>query len=436
MKLIDTFKTFSSRLRGDNEDGRIFRNTVWLFSERVIRLLVGLTIGVWVTRYLGPDRYGILSFATSFSILFASIASLGIDNILVRDLVNKRFPSNQLLGTALGIKLFGASLSFLIVLITIVFTQIETEIKIYILIIAGGNFFNSANLIDFFFQSKVRSKYVVLANTLSLLIGSGIKIYLITHNYDLFYFVLVILIESILKALFYLIAFRRFSSIPENWKFSFKVAKIQLLECWPLVLSGVAISLGLRIDQVMLKSFVVDSELGFYAVGVRLAELFAFVPLIVSQSFFPKIVKTNFETEKPKLKKIIAGIFYPLLLGCLLTYFIADYVVGFLYGIAFSKSALILTILIWTIPLSFLGTFTNNLLIKNGWQKIVFIKQFLLMFFNIALNLILIKSYGIIGAAFATLIADLLVNLFADLLFSKTRWIFQLKLQSFILKFK
>lgn len=435
MNVLDKSKNLLSRLNGDTEDAEIFKNTIWLFSERIIRLIVGFSIGVWVTRYLGPDRYGILSFATSFAVLFASIASLGVDNIFVRDLVRKRFPSNELLGTALGIKLFGASLSFTIVLITIFFTEIETEIRLFILLIAGSSFFNSANLIDFFFQSRVKSKFIVVANTATLLLSSAIKIYLITQGYDLVYFVFVLLVESILKAIFYAFAFKKFSDISGKWIFNPKIAKLQLLECWPLVMSGLAISVGLRIDQVMLKSFVSDSELGFYAVGVRLAELFAFVPLIVSQSLFPKIIKTNFDTERSKLKKMIAGLYYPLILGCLFTYFVAEILVDILYGAAFEKSAVILIVLIWTIPLSFLGAFTNRMLMTKGWQKIVFFKQFLLMSINIVLNIVLIPRYGIIGAAFATLTADLFVNLFADLLFRKSRWIFLLKIESFFLKF-
>ena len=66
---------------------RYFANTSWLFAEKVLRVVIGLFIGVWVARYLGPEKYGLLSYAQSFVGLFTAIATLGLDGIVVRELV-------------------------------------------------------------------------------------------------------------------------------------------------------------------------------------------------------------------------------------------------------------------------------------------------------------------------------------------------------------
>lgn len=66
---------------------RYFANTSWLFAEKILRMVVGLFVGVWVARYLGPERFGLLSYAQSFVGLFSAFATLGLDEIVVRELV-------------------------------------------------------------------------------------------------------------------------------------------------------------------------------------------------------------------------------------------------------------------------------------------------------------------------------------------------------------
>jgi len=69
---------------------RYFRNTSWLMGERILRMGVGLFVGIWVARYLGPEQFGLLSYAQSFVFLFTAIATLGLDGIVVRELVTVR----------------------------------------------------------------------------------------------------------------------------------------------------------------------------------------------------------------------------------------------------------------------------------------------------------------------------------------------------------
>ena len=85
-KIIDMEKLKSLK----NHQGfmRYFKNTSWLFAEKILRMVVGLFVGVWVARYLGPDKFGLFSYAQSFVGLFTAIATLGLDGIVVRELVS------------------------------------------------------------------------------------------------------------------------------------------------------------------------------------------------------------------------------------------------------------------------------------------------------------------------------------------------------------
>lgn len=68
---------------------KYFKNTSWLFGEKILRMIMALFVGVWVARYLGPEKFGLLSYAQSFVALFSVVASLGLDGLVVRELVVK-----------------------------------------------------------------------------------------------------------------------------------------------------------------------------------------------------------------------------------------------------------------------------------------------------------------------------------------------------------
>jgi O-antigen/teichoic acid export membrane protein len=433
MKIINLLSQKFRSLKSNSEVLNIFFNTGWLMGERMLRLIISLFIGVWITRYLGAELYGIYSYALSFSIIFNALASFGINNIVIRDLVKYKGNHHELMGTAFFLKLIGGLLSLMISIVALQAINIEFSTKLYIWIISSGTIVSSFNVIDLYFQSQVKSKFIVKANTITLILSSIIKAVLILKEAPLIAFVLMLIFDAICLAIGYLYFYLKNNLSVLNWVFKKSLAKSLLKESWPLILSGIAISLGMRIDQIMLKNYVSASELGYYAVGVRLAELFSFFPMIISQSIYPKIIKIDFETEKKKLQKLIGFVFYLISGIALIVTLVASFTVNILYGIEFEESSIVLQILIWTIPVTYLGIITNRVLTIKGYQKIIFIKQFSLAILNISLNLYLIPKYGIIGAAWATLLADIFINLFLDFIFPKARWIFYVKMKSFLL---
>lgn len=142
---------------------RYFANTSWLFAEKILRMVVGILVGVWVARYLGPERYGLLSYAQSFVGLFSVVATLGLDSILVRELVKDEGKRAVLLGTAFRLKLLGAGAVMLLLAAAVQLTSNDGYTNALIFIVASAIIFQSFNVIDLYFQSKVFCKYVVSA---------------------------------------------------------------------------------------------------------------------------------------------------------------------------------------------------------------------------------------------------------------------------------
>ena len=180
---------------------KYFKNTSWLFFEKILRMFVGLFVGIWVARYLGPERFGLFSYAQSFVGLFTAIATLGLDSIVVRELVKNESKSNELIGTAFYLKLMGSILTLLVLAIATYFTSNDRYTNLLVFIIASATIFQSFNVIDMYFQSKVLSKYVVFSNIISLFASSIVKIILIFIDAPLVAFAWAILSNRIVLSL-------------------------------------------------------------------------------------------------------------------------------------------------------------------------------------------------------------------------------------------
>ena len=155
---------------------KYFASTSWLLGERVLRMAISLFVGIYVARYLGPERYGLLSYALSFVWLFSAFLDLAHREIIVRELVKTTEQQNMILGSAILLRFGGAILLGIGVAIGLQFVNNGQQTSLMIGIITLGMTFQSWELIEYYFQSQVQSKYTVWAQTVQLILGSLIKI--------------------------------------------------------------------------------------------------------------------------------------------------------------------------------------------------------------------------------------------------------------------
>ena len=134
-------------------------NSIWLFAEQGLRIFSGLFVGVWVARYLGPEEYGIFSYSLAFTAIFAGIANLGLDGIMLRELINHPDKRITYLGTAFWLKVLGALFVLALIVIIVPFTNNDSNTNLFIFIIASGLVFQSFDVIAFYFHSKVLQIY-------------------------------------------------------------------------------------------------------------------------------------------------------------------------------------------------------------------------------------------------------------------------------------
>ena len=133
---------------------RYLKNTSWLGAEHIIRILVGFFVTVWFIRYLGPEQFGVFSYAQALVALFTAIFGLsGLDGIVVRELIKNSRANQSLMVTAFFIKLFGAILVLMALFASLAFIDQDNLTIWLIFIIASANLFHSFNIIEIYFQS-------------------------------------------------------------------------------------------------------------------------------------------------------------------------------------------------------------------------------------------------------------------------------------------
>ena len=413
---------------------KYFSNTSWLMAERIFRMTVALLIGVYVARFLGPDRFGLLSYTNSFVSLFIAIATLGLDSIVIRELVKNPESKNELLGTSFGLKIIGTILMWFFILASIPFTENETQTNVFIAIIAMAILFQAFNVIDFNFQAKVKSRYVVQVQVVQLFVTSLTKLFFIYLEAPLAWFVWVYFIDAFFLACGLVAIYHFNEGKIWLWRFKLEVAKTLLRDSWPLIFSGVLVSIYVSIDQVMIKQMIDTQAVGFYSIATRLSTAWYFIPIAVTGSMFPAILNAKHKKLSVYHKRL--QILYDILVWmaiflAILIFFLSDTIINVLLGNKYAPSASVLSIAI------FAGIFTNMGLVNNKYfeaenrQKDILYRSLIGVSVNIFLNIILIQEYGIYGAAFATISAQISTSILYTYIKKDSRILFYMFLKCF-----
>jgi polysaccharide transporter, PST family len=425
-----------TKLDGRLNAQKIFVNIGWLFSDRILRLGGGLLINIWIARYLGPEQFGLLSYATAFVALFSAFATLGLDSIVVRDLVRDPSCKAETLGTAFVLKLIGGVVTLLLSVGSILLVRSDNETHWLVGILALGTIFQAFDAIDFWFQSQVKSKNIVYAKIAAFLIAGLTKISFILLQKPLVAFAAVGLLEIVLGSLGMLITYHQNKQSLKSWQFNFERAKELLQSSWLLSLTGLVGMIYMRIDQIMLGQILGEKSVGIYSAAVKISEIGYFLPTVIVSSVFPSIVQLKSTSEalySQNIQKLMSFMIFLALSFAIPITLLSDQLIVWIYGKQFAEASSSLLILAWVGLFAFLGVARESWMVTEGLMRFSFATTALGAITNVGLNLLLIPGYGPNGAAVATLISQFVAVSFSTLLFPETRVMFRMQLNSLLL---
>jgi O-antigen/teichoic acid export membrane protein len=407
------------------EDGvqRHSKNLGWMFFAKIGSMVITFVATAFIARHLGPTNYGQLSYAVSFVSLFSFIASLGIDQILHRDLIKYPEKRNELLGSAIGLRMIASLIAICIVIGFALFVSSQDVSLLLILIISLSPLFGAFQLLGYEFQAETKSKYPSLLSLGVVLVLNILKIITIFFNKGVIYLALIVLLEPLLYSLGYLYLKKRFYKDVEKLSFKKNTALTIIRDSFPLIFASAFSLIYTRIDQVMIKHMIDSKAVGLYDAAVRISELSYFIPNILLVSLFPAIINAKKVSSQLYLKRLKKLLFFLLIISTVIslgTTLISHQLISIIFGEAFMGALPALYICIWSTLGSSLNQYSQQILIAENLTKKISVATFLGMVTNVVLNIYLIPLYGILGASFATLISYM-VPFFSLFLFKKTR---------------
>jgi len=388
---------------------KIIGNIGWLFGDRILRMGAGLIVGAWVARYLQPQQFGLFNYAGAYVALFTIISTLGLDQIVVRDIVRDPDCKDETLGTALALKIFGGIGTVVVTAVTVfAFNRDNYLTTVLATIMAVATIFNAFNIIEFWFQAQVKSKYTVIAKNSAFLLATVLRVALIQMQASLVAFAWAVVVESILGAIGLIIAYKTKGQKFLKWRVSWQRAINLVKESWPLILSGFAIMVYVRIDQIMLGQLVGEKAVGLYSVAARISELWYFIASAIVGSVTPSIVKAREESltlyykKLQKLFNMMAVITFAL---AIVMVFLSKPLIVMLFGQEYAPASSMLAIYIWSAVFGFFGWAKSIWIVAEGHTTYALITTCCGAVMNIGLNFWLIPAYEGNGAAIATVVS-------------------------------
>lgn len=418
---------------------RIAKNVYWALIGKIVNVLSSLLVGIFVARYLGPAQYGLMNYVISYVSIFSVLANFGMDNIEVRELAKNEYSRETLLGTAFRLKILFATLTMAIIAATVSCFNADTYTRAMIIVYSFSMIFNSFNVIRNYFTSIVLNEYVVKSEILRYLVGASIKIVLLLVHASLTWFIISNVVDVMLVASGYLYSYKHKAGSFSTWNFNKKVAIYLMKQSFPLLLSGTAIIIYQRIDQVMISKMIDNASVGYFSTAGKFVELIVFLPVVIAQTISPILIQTKQQSIEEYQKKsqifINVTVWTSILLSVavsLCSYFLIRYS----FGLEYIAAVPVLQIMAFKAVAMGLSSTGGQLIIIEGIQKFVFVRNIIGCIVCFCLNLILIPKYGIIGSAYVTIITVFTSGFLSNLLIPSYRHIFTMQIKAIVFGWK
>lgn len=387
---------------------RVLCNAGWIISGRLGNKLLAFVVSVLTARYLGPGNYGLVNYALTLTTFFASLCTLGIPSVIVKEFLDHPEKAGTTLGTALVCQ---AASSFLSALIILGFVSIadagERETIVVVALSTVGLLFQVFDTVRYWFQSRLQSKYYVGASLAAYAAVSLYKIVLMVLGKSVYWFALANSVDYIVLAIVLVWIYRRLGG--PRMGFSRRRAGEILRKSSHFIAAGLMVSVYASTDKFMLKQMLDEASVGYYALASSLSVTWAFVLTAFIDSFYPGIVEA-FQRDRTlyerKNRQLYAVVFYACVVMSLLISAAAGPIVRILYGEAYLPAVTPLRIVVWYTAFSYLGVARNAWMVCEDGQKYLVYIYFGAAVINVALNWIMIPHWGASGAAAASLLTQ------------------------------
>ena len=403
----------------------IFKNVAWLLFDKLFKIIFSFFIVALVARHLGVEQFGLFNYISTIVLFFIAVSSFGFNGTVVRELANEENKIKEILVTSLLTQLFGSIILYLF--LCFYFYINEYEYSKYLLLFSLSLIFKASDVVRYYYEYKLQMKKAVIIDSLILLVSGLLKIYAVTVDGTLLFFILIAIVEYILAAFFLLYRLLKDVKLFLN-DFKISLATKLIIKGAPLIVSSMSIMLLMKVDTIMIEHYIGLEAVGLYSSATKISESWFFLPAILAQSFGSKIYELKKINKHGILvEKLLGFSFLFSVFAALVVSFIAPYIIEIIYGPEYAASSIILSIHIWSGCFMFLSVISGRWLLAENLHATAMWRTLYGVVVNIILNIYLIPRFGVVGAAASTLIGFSIGSYIGNVLNKKTRPLFYMQ---------
>ncbi len=403
---------------------RVVKNASWIIGIQIVKSLLGLVISMLTARFLGPSNFGLINYAASIVAFVTPIMYLGLNGVLVQEIVNTPEKEGEILGTSVTMTFLSSLLCVIgVISFAAAVNRGERETVIVCALYSTLLIFQSLELLNYWFQAKLLSKYASGVALFAYAVISGYKIYLLAAHKSIYWFALSNALDYMIIVIGLFIVYKRLGG--GRLRFNLSTARRLWGKSRYYIVSNMMIAIFAQTDRIMLKLMINDAATGYYSAAVACAGMTGFVFTAIIDSFRPLIFddkKTDEIRYEKDMCRLYGIIIYLSLLQSLVITLFSGLIIKILYGAAYSASINALKLIVWYTTFSYLGSVRNIWILAENRQKYLWIINLSGALANVALNYILIPITGIMGAALASLVTQIFTNVIIGFIIRPIRY--------------
>lgn len=411
---------------------RILSNSFWIIGGKLGQAGLGLIVTMLSARYLGPSGYGLINYAAAIVAFVVPIMQLGLKSTLIQELIANPDKEGEILGTAITMCLIS---SFACIVGVISFAGItsggETETVIICGLYSLLLVFQALEMIQYWFQAKLLSKYTASVMLVAYIIVSVYKIILLVTGSSIYWFAVSQALDFAIISFTLLFFYKRMGQ--QRFSFSSTCAKDMFSRSRYYIVSSLMVTIFAQTDRIMLKMMLDESAVGYYSAAVTCAGMTGFVFSAIIESSRPAILeqKQRSQAEFQHGMTLLYSVVISLALAqSVVVALFSGWIVKILYGPAYAATIPALRIVVWYTTFSYLGGARTIWILAEEKQKHLLVINLGGALTNVLLNLFLIPIWGINGAATASLVTQIFANVIMGYIIAPIRENNRLMLQA------
>lgn len=393
-------------------NNRLVKNISWIFFGNVLHSLLQFALNIYVARKLDLDSKGILDYATAIITFFTSLASLGYGSTITKEFSTKKDEIGEYLCSCMLASAIAGSVCIGILQIIVrILNPGEHQLHIVCLCQSTSIVFSSMNLFVYWYRYVNKANIAAIMRLIAFFISALWRILAIQLENSLIVYVCGTAAETLIFGI--LLATFFFCHYKGKTKCSYFKAKDALKRSYPFIYASILVTVYSQSDRVMLKNMMSSEAVAIYSVSAVLAGALSMIPSSLIEAFRPDIMEYKQKNDtlyRKRLRQLYCVIFWTSTLYGLFVSIFAREIILFVYGEKYIEAVSSLALIVWYSAFSYFGAVNNMYMVAEGKSKWVVSTTFIGALGNVLLNAILIPYMGIVGAALASLLTQVLTN--------------------------